>query len=443
MNQKADSSDLNYQATPLTVKLSSPYQPRPQQLAIHKNLQRFNVLVLHRRFGKTVLVINQLIRDLLTCPLDRPRGAYICPLHKQAKQVAWDYCKLYAGFLPGIKINESELRIDFPEQNDARLQLQGADNPDSLRGIYLDTVALDEVAQMSPRLWDEIIRPALSDRIGKAYFIGTPFGRANTFYEHYERAAGRRGWFRCLMTADQTQIIDPQELEDARAEMEPDKFEQEFMCSWSAAVKGAYYAQAIDELEKRGQVRDLPYDPQIPVVTSWDLGINDSTAIWFLQIFGPEIRVIDYREFTNSGLTDIVGELRKLPYVYQDHIAPHDIRVRELGSGVSRYETMRGLGVQMSVAKNLPIIDGINAVRQILPRCWFDTKKCQVGLEALRMYRSEYDDQKRVTSLRPVHDWTSHAADAFRYFAVESNKARQGDLWGGEVDYSRLNKGVI
>jgi len=333
--------------------------------------------------------------------------------------------------------NKGELCANFP--NGARIQLHGADNPDTFRGQYSDSVVLDEVAQMSPRMWSEVIRPALADRKGRALFIGTPFGRNNLFYDLFEKAAELEDWNRQLWTCYDTDAIDPDELATLAKEMSPEEFEQEMLCSWSAQVKGAYYAKALDKAEREDRICSVPYQEEVPVGTAWDLGINDSTSIWFWQICGREIHFIDYKEFTGSGLPDILRELKTYPYIYDTHIGPHDLKVRELGSGVSRLETAARLGIKFNVARNIPVIDGISGVRDVLGRCWFDEKKCRQGLEALRLYRSEWDDVKRVASLRPVHDWTSHASDALRYFAVEMSKGgKQGRA--GSLNYDLLDR---
>lgn len=409
---------------------------RPHQVELWQNLERFSVLVLHRRFGKTVLAICKLVHDVQECDLPMPRGHYFAPFLKQARSIAWDYLKLITSPLPGMKYNKSELSAEFP--NGARIQLHGADNPDTFRGQYSDSVVLDEVAQMSPRMWGEVIRPALADRQGKALFIGTPFGRMNLFYELFERAGELEGWYRQLWTVEDTGIIEPGELAMLKAEMSREEYQQEMMCSWSAQVRGAYWAEKLDLADQENRVCSVPYDESVPVGTAWDLGMNDATAIWFWQVAGREIHLIDYQEYTGMGLPDIIRDLQSRPYIYDMHIGPHDIRVKELGSGAARIDTARSLGVNFTVARNIPVIDGISAVRDMLGRCWFDEQKCRQGLEALRLYRSEWDDVKRVLSLRPVHDWTSHAADAFRYLAVEISKGGR-KIRGGEPNYDLLD----
>lgn len=395
------------------------YIPRKHQAEIEAGLARFSVLVCHRRFGKTALSVNRLINAARST--DRPdwRGAYIAPLYKQAKTVVWDELKKYCGLGSDdctVKFHETELRADF--ENGARIRLFGAENPDSLRGIYLDGVIFDEVAQMPRRIWTEVIRPALSDRKGWGVFIGTPRGK-NALYEIWEDAKRDPDWFTALYRASETGIIDPDELAAAAREMSPEEYEQEFECSFTAAIRGAYFSSLMGEADKSGRITSVPCDPSLPVHTAWDLGMSDSTAIWFVQARpGGTFAVVDYYEACGEGLDHYARVLDEKGYTYGDHIAPHDIRVRELGTGKSRLETARGLGIRFTVAPNIPVQDGINAIRTMLPLCWFDAEQCSSGLESLRHYRREFNERMNDFSARPKHDWTSHAVDAFRYFAV-------------------------
>jgi len=392
-----------------------PYKPRPLQREIHASLKRWNLLVCHRRFGKTVFAINELIKQAVKNTQKMPRYAYVAPYYKQAKQIAWDYLKDFTRPIPGIKVNESELRVDFPWG--ARIQLFGADSPDSMRGLYLDAVVLDEYADMSPRIFSEVLRPALSDREGSAIFIGSAKG-GTPFYDLWERVKDEPDWFVKVYKASDTGVIPDAELEDARKIMDEDEFAQEYECSWTASIKGAYYGKQLSEAQTEDRIGKVPYDPRLPVHTAWDLGVGDSTAIWFYQVLGQEIRIIDFHEDSGEGLPYYAKILDQKDYKYGEHWAPHDIQVRELGSGKSRIETAKMLGIQFRIVPNLSIDDGINAVRNTIPRCWFDAKKCELGLQALRNYRKEYDDRRQEYKPRPLHDWSSHAADAFRYLAV-------------------------
>jgi len=394
-----------------------PYTPRELQAKLHTELARFNVVVCHRRFGKTVFAINQMIKSAvedLQTGKKAPRYAYLAPLFKQAKTVAWDELKRLLIDFPDIKFNEAELRADFMG---ARIQLYGADNPDTLRGIYLDGVILDEYAQMNPKMYSEVIRPALSDRKGWAVFIGTPKGK-NEFYDLYHSANDKKGWKRFLFKASETGILDDEELELAKQDMADTEFEQEYECSWSAALRGAYYAKEIEAAYDEDRVGKVPYDPSKQVVTAWDLGVSDSTSIWFAQYDGKAINIIDYYESSGEGLPHYIDVLNHKEYRYGAHIAPHDIVVREFSTGKSRKDLAFSLGIDFQVAPKLKVMDGIDAVRTTLNKCWFDELKTKKGLEALLQYRSSYDDKKKIWSQKPVHDWTSHASDAFRYLCV-------------------------
>ena len=394
-----------------------PYKPRPLQLEIHAGLdvKRFGVVVCHRRFGKTVMAINHLIRGALTCDLDRPRFGYIAPTFTQAKQVAWDYLKHYTAVIPGVSYNESELRCDLP--NGGRVRLYGADNPDAMRGVYFDGVVPDEFGLMKGRTWSEVLRPALSDRRGWALFIGTPNGK-NAFYELRNEARSDPDWFVAEFKASETGIIPPDELASARKSMTEDEYAQEFECSFEASVRGAVYAKELAQARADSRIGKVPYDPAIPVFTSWDLGVGDATAIWFAQAHASEVRLIDYYEASGEGLQHYAAALDRKGYKYDKHLAPPDIEVRELGSGKSRKEIAAALGIRFEVVKNLRLEDGINAARMFLPRCWFDEAKCQAGLEALQNYRWDFNQRLDEFKHSPVHDWASHGADAFRYLAL-------------------------
>jgi phage terminase large subunit len=403
------------------AQITIPYKPRALQAEMHNSLKRWNVLVMHRRFGKTVFAVNHLIKHALTCELPRPRVAFIAPTFTQAKRIAWDYVKYYAGVIPNVSFNETELRVDFP--NGARLMLLSAENPDALRGIYLDLAIFDEFGMQNPRVWGEVVRPALSDREGAAVFLGTPAGH-NHFHDLLETARlqeeeGSDQWYWKIVKASESNLVKPTELDAAKAQMTPEQYEQEYECSFTAAIIGAYYGKLLADAEDNGRITQVPYDPAYPVHTAWDLGINDSTAIWFAQILrGGAVNVIDYYENGGVGLQHYADVLNRKEYTYGDHLAPHDIEVRELGSGKSRLETAFSLGIRFKVIPRMKVADGINAARMLLPKCYFDRDRCTEGLDMLRQYRQEYDERKKTFRDHPRHDFTSHAADAFRYLAT-------------------------
>jgi phage terminase large subunit len=402
------------------IGVEIPYLAREQFEAYHERTERFAKGVAHRRFGKTVGCINDLIRAAMTNKREYPppRYSYVAPTYTQAKDIAWGYLKYYSAPIPGIKTSESELWVEYP--NGARVRLYGADNYERLRGLYNDGVVIDEPAQMDPRAWPEVIRPTLSDYSGWASFIGTPAGR-DWFYGIDRDAEGQElpGWYRFTIKASESGIINPEELESLKVGLSEEQYAQEFECSFDAAVVGAYYGRLMAQAEADDRIIRVPYEPSALVWTAWDLGMRDATAIWFCQTVGKEIRIIDYYESSGADLAHYVNQLRSRPYAYAGHFVPHDAQAKELGTGKSRLEVLESLGLNnITVAPMHRVEDGINAVRVFIPKCWFDAKKCARGIDALKLYRSEFDDKLQAFKPRPVHDWTSHAADAFRYLAM-------------------------
>jgi hypothetical protein len=353
----------------LTVSID--YRARPQFEAFHQRVERFACIVAHRRAGKTVACVQDLQRGAVQCKKLRPRFAYLSPFLRQSKQVAWDYLRaaMAPSRLIGASAHETELRVDYP--NGGQVRLFGADNPDALRGIYLDGVVLDEYADMDPRVWSEIIRPALADRQGWAVFIATPKGR-NAFFELWRRAQSEPDWFALMLKASETGLIAPEELALARRDLSEAQYAQEFECSFDAAVVGAYYGALMRQAEADGRVTGVPYDPAALVWTAWDLGIRDATAIWFAQMVGREIRIIDYYEASGVDLGHYARELMAKPYAYAGHIVPHDAQAKELGTGKSRLEVLAGLGLKGITLAPMHRKDGINAVRVVVACCWFE-----------------------------------------------------------------------
>jgi phage terminase large subunit len=405
------------------AKIVIPFKPHKFQEEIFKSLKRFSVLVCHRRFGKTVLCVNLLIRWGLSSKKRAWRGAYIAPLFRQAKAIAWDYLVYYCKDIPGVKFYTQELRADFP--NGARIMLLGSDNPDSLRGIYLDAAIMDEYADIRPQVYSLIIAPAITDRQGSVIWMGTPRGH-NHFFDVWQQAQENSDWYHAIYKVTDTDVLDPVELERRKGEMSEDEFKQEFLCSFEAAIQGAYYGTLLEQAEAAGRITNVPYDPIIPVHTAWDLGVRDRTVIWFMQRSpSGEIRLIDYHENEQESLEYYIRYLRDKPYVYGTHLAPHDIRVKELGTGRTRIEMAEKLGLKFEVVQNIPVFDGINAVRSILPRCWFDKTKCKDGIEALKTYKKEYSALLKTYADHPTHDFASHGADAFRMLAVGLNSIEE------------------
>jgi len=401
------------------VRTVIPYKPRPLQLDFHNKKKRWNLLVCHRRFGKTVMTINQLLKDASLNKLERPRYAYIAPTYKMAKSIVWDYLKHYSSVIPQIKFNESELRIDLP--NGARIILLGADKPDALRGIYLDGVVLDEFAQIRPNLFTEIIRPTLADRKGYAIFIGTPQGK-NHFSELYEKVKDDEDWYVAIHKASETKYVDAEELKESRKMMTEDEYLQEFECSWTAAIRGAFYADDIAWAIKENRVCKIEYDKRLKVHTFWDIGYRDDTSIIFAQVFGKEVRIID--GYSNSGMTlaDYAQILGDKGYNYGDHYFPWDAKIKPMSSGKSTIDVARDYGIEAKLTPSLSILEGINQARLLFPQMWFNEEGAKDLLNALTSYRREYDDKKQSFRASPLHDWSSHYADAFRYMAISINQ---------------------
>jgi phage terminase large subunit len=391
-----------------------PYKPRKEQEQIHEAIDshRFSVVVAHRRMGKTVSAINHLIKAAVQCDKPNPRFAYIAPTYSQAKRVAWDYVLEFTRPLKA-QANIAELRVDFWGR---RISLYGSDNPDSLRGQYFDGVVIDEVGDQNPKIWNEIIRPALADRMGWALFIGTPKGN-NHFKDLRDRAEESPDWALLEFKASETGVLPSAELKAAQHEMGEDKYNQEFECSFNAAVEGSYYGKLINDIEGLGRIAEFPTDDLCRNFVAWDLGMGDSTALWVAQIAGKEVRLIDCVENHGVGLDWYVNWLREHKYQTYGQILPHDVEVRELGTGRSRKEVLMDAGLDITVCPRLSVADGIQAVRRLIPRCWFHTRT-KDGINALRNYRREFEERRNVYYDKPLHDWSSHFSDAFRYLAI-------------------------
>ena len=400
------------------MQIRIPYTPRKFQNYLHQRIRdyRWSVLVCHRRFGKTVCMINHLLMAALTSKVSNPRYAYIAPTFKQAKSIAWDYIKQFTHKIPGVKFNETELRVDLP--NKARITLLGSENCDGLRGIYLDGCVIDEYANVNDRLFPEIIRPALSDRKGFCIFIGTPQGMNNNFYELFQHAKGADDWFYFKAKASETKVVDQDELTKAKEVMGENKFKQEFECDWIANIEGSIYGKTLAKMENQRQITRVPYDPSLPVNTAWDLGVSDHSAIIFFQQLGRSINIIDYHEERGQGMPHFIELVKNKEYIYKDHFAPHDIEVTDFSNGKTRREVAYQLGIRFKVVPKLPLEDGIHATTMTLPRCWIDVDHCKKLIDALRHYHRKYLDKNRMFRSKPVHDWSSHACDALRYMSI-------------------------
>lgn len=308
----------------------------------------------------------------------------------------------------------------------------GAENPDAIRGMYLNFVVFDEFSEMNPEIWGKVVRPALADTRGGAIFIGTPKGQ-NHFYDVYKMAqqnAGK-GWFSAIYKASQSGVLPVEEIEAMKAEMTEDEIDQELECSFTAAITGAYWGKAISEIEGKNRFGKVPHDPSLLVDTFWDLGVSDTTAIWFVQQSGQEVRIIDYWESTGSGIPDFARILKadhRADYTYREHNWPHDGNSRDLSTGKERSVTARGLGIKpLIVHPRYDVADSIDAARRLLGRCWFDVERCTFylkgdkgsrGIESLKNYTKKWDAKNKIYMDNPLHNWASHGADGFRLMGM-------------------------
>lgn len=399
-----------------------PYKPRAHAVAFHARHHKAAVVVWHRRAGKTVMCIADLIEKAMHCPLEMPQYGYIAPTYRQAKKIAWKYLKKMSKPVCE-KVMESELSVELV--NGATITLFGADNPDSLRGMYFDGLVIDEYGDVAPYLFGEIVGPALADRDGWVVFIGTPKG-PNHFHELWNAALEEADWFTSMLKASESGVFTKERL--AKIKKQPgsdeDTYQQEYECDFNAANKGSYYGKLVADLEAAGHMGLFPFDPEFPVITGWDLGYTDDTSIWFVQKAPDGIRVVDFYTVSGQSIDEIVADLRKKPYIYGDFYLPHDAKAKSLQTGKSIREQLWEHGINSTIVPKLSVQDGIQAVRVTLPTMYFnigneDVRK--VGINALKMYKREYDDKRQVFRQVPLHDWSSNPCDALRYLCLGLN----------------------
>lgn len=410
------------------------YNVRPYFQGMHDRKQRFGVVVAHRRAGKTVACIYEAVIRALYTPKKNARYAYIAPFFRQAKDVAWVYLKQATSGI-AQEVRESELRIILP--NGAWITLYGADNPDALRGIYLDGVIVDEIADCRPSLWGEVLLPTLADRRGWAVFIGTVKGK-NHFYDMWENAKNDPSWFSLLLKPEDTEVLSNEDLQELQKQMDEPQYAQEFLCDFTAAVKGTFYADQIQQLEAEGKITPRPlYDPDLPVQCAADLGYTDSTAFWFWQEAPDGLRIIDYYQAQGEPLNHYIDMLESKPYNYERVWLPHDARAKTLQTGRSTVEQILETGLPCSITPNLKVLDGINAVRKILPDCHFDLATTHEGVEALRAYKREFNELTKSFRDKPLHNWASDGSDAFRYLAIVCQRGRVEEKPQKKPDFTR------
>jgi phage terminase large subunit len=403
---------------PERQSITLPFAPRPWQRPLIDDRAPRIVAVVHRRAGKSTGLMWRGLKRALTDKKPLPRVVHILPYGVMWSRTGlWDQLTRAADAIPGATVRRSEMLVRLP--NGGIYQAGGADNPDSWRGGYADECIIDEADDTPPSLVPLVIEPMLADRDGTLVRSGTPKGRG-VLQAAYDRARITEGHSAYLLDYTKTGALSAEAIGRLRTEMSEEEFAQELECSFNAPNSGSYYGKLMDEAERAGRITSVPHDPALKVWTAWDLGVDDSTAIWCCQITrGGEWRLIDYIEDSGVGLDHYVRLLQQRPYVYEKHLLPHDAKVRELGSGKARTETLHSLGVNPTrIVRQHSVADGINAVRLVLPRAWFDAERCAKGINALRHYRREWAEAAQTWRSSPVHDHASHGADAARYLCL-------------------------
>jgi len=405
------------------------WRPRHYQLPLLKYMEQNKrglraVIAWHRRAGKDLTSIN-----IIPMKAMQRVGLYLYvgPYNNQIRRIIWQGQdgdgKKFIDYIPRELIaRKSEQEMSITLTNGSVVQLLGGDNPDKLVGINPIGIVFSEYSLCDPAAWT-LTNPILAENGGWALFNGTPRGQ-NEFYHMLNRAKADPEWYASHLSALDTKAISPEDLRRARSEQNNEaKFQSEFMCSFHTPIEGSYYGPIMSKLYEKDQILpNLPIEPSLPVHTAWDLGMDDSTSIWFFQLHQREVRIVHYYENSGEGLPFYANYLNTWANLndasFGKHYAPHDIAVRELGTGRSRLETARQLGIRFIKVKRLGVSDGIEAVRSLLPTCWFGEAQCSLGIEHLKGYHKEFDSSKNVFKKAPVHDKASHGADAFRTLAT-------------------------
>ena len=409
------------------MDLILPYEPRDQFIPFHQRPNRFTAMVCHRRAGKTVSCIGELVTRGMYTKKKRAEYAYVGPFRAQAKKIAWTYLKDFTEGLRKGPPRESDLSVTL--HSGATITLYGADNPDALRGLFFDGIVLDEYGDMRPSIWGEVVLPTLLDRRGWAVFIGTPKGK-NHFYQMVQRAKTEDNWYELTLKASDSNLLDDDSLALAKAEMTDAQYQQEMECSFEAAVLGSYYSDIIAEMEKicanhdKPRIGDYPYDPDEVVHCSADLGYTDSTAFWFWQLTKEGPILIDYEEYDGQPLEFYFDMLKGKGYKYADMWLPHDAKATSLQTGRSTVEQFLEAGFPCRVVPKLAVQHGIDATRLIMPQCRFNKATCYSGIEALRAYKRSFNEKTQQFANKPLHDWASNGSDSFRYFSLVTETSK-------------------
>lgn len=418
------------------IELPNGWQPRRYQFPLWDALQnkgtRRAIEIAHRRWGKDdVMLHNAAIKAM-----QRPATYWHClPEYEQARKAIWAAVNPHTGkrrideaFPNEIRETKDEQQMFIRFKNGATWQVIGSDRYNSLVGAGVAGVTFSEWALCNPSAWG-YIRPMVEENDGWATFITTPRGR-NHAKAMYDMARGNPRWFAELSSINDTGALTAEQLDESLKEYEAlygedlgrAQFAQEYECSFNAAILGAFYAREMAQVRREGRIAEIePLEGQ-PVHRAWDIGVRDDTSIWWFQVVGTQIFILDCYSASGAGVDHYAEVIaaRKAERGWQDgsDFVPHDARVKEWGTGRTRVETMQGMGLNPRVVPQAGKLDGINAVRRTLPRCVFHPRCEEQGIAALEQYRREWDDDKKAFKASEVHDWSSHLADAFRYLAM-------------------------
>ena len=403
----------------------------------HQRTQRLAFLICHRRYGKTVACVAELIIRALYTKKKNAQYAYLAPYRQQAKLIAWQYLvEMTHGVATEVKV--SELSVTLP--NGAKIMMLGSDNVNSLRGMYLDGAVCDEFAQMRPDLLEAVLMPCLLDRKGWLVIIGTAYGKLNKFFQYYEQSKNdAKGWFHRDIKVHDSGVIPQDEVARIQNSISEAKFQQEFCNSFTAELVGTYYASIITDLEQKQQVSNDPitlHDPNLKTHVAFDIGRGDSTVAWFWQQRTDGLSVIDCYANNGEQAQHYLDHLDSLPYDYGNIWLPHDAKAMTFATKKSALEQFtehykNTSATSVHITPKLSVEDGIEATRQTLPHCHFNQDKCWTGVEALRVYRKKWDEINQCFSQKPLHDFACLTGDA--RVATPTGDTRIADLDVGDL----------
>lgn len=414
------------------------FDPRPYQLPFLRAMdsgKKRAVLVWHRRAGKEIVCFNYMIRQAYWHRVGY--YVYFFPTTRLGRRILWDGInkdgKRFINYIPKEIIDgtphEQEMKIKL--KNGSIIQIIGTDLIENV-GVNPVGVVFSEYSLQDPKAW-AFTRPILRENEGWAVFNFTPRGR-NHAYDLFLMAKDNPEWFCQKLSINDTGVLNDADMDSERREgMSEQMLQQEYYCDFDQGAEGSYYVKQLNQAEMDGRITSVPHDYQYNVQTYWDLGVGDETVILFVQNVGQEVHIIDMYRGEGEGLVHYANVLKKKSeehgYLYGEHWAPHDIEIREIGSGaMTRKSIARELGINFRVVPKLPLQEGIELMRGLFPRLWIDSTKCAFFVKAAENYHKTYNEKSNVYSEKPKHDWSSHCMDAARYMAIIQNRKRRGGM---------------